>query len=237
MFVDDVVLRAAAPPAVRVPTLEPSTSSFATTRMLRSNVQHQRKQQQQQQPHRSTLRDHYQARQLGLAQQNPHHADPLEEMENTTNDVHIEELIRGIKETSAAATAAIEEITGGSPPPRPVTPSLQQTPPEQLHFRSASPERTNYVRSSSATRPRRDGSPARPAWNQNRPTPRVRPTVSAPRTEPRRVTREASADSRSRPWLEGVQRTNSLKGQLSGDNGVKTNSGARGLKACSAQTV
>ncbi|RNF02486.1 hypothetical protein TraAM80_06383 [Trypanosoma rangeli] len=209
MFAPGVTPRVSKPPVVRVPTLEPSASSslplFTGTRMLRGKLQERHMQ------GGGTLSDYYRSRHAGRDQQSPCHTDPLGELEGSANRVQIEELLRGIHETSTAAAAAVEELTANSPPPRQIRPSLQQRPCEVEQRRSASPDRPHMTRSSPMKRTPRGESPARPAWNQNRPTPRVKPTVSAPRTEPRRVTRGASVENRSRPWVEGIKRTPSSK--------------------------
>ncbi|ESL08745.1 hypothetical protein TRSC58_03547 [Trypanosoma rangeli SC58] len=208
MFAAGVAPRVSKPPVVRVPTLEPSASSslplFTGTRMLRGKL-HERHMQG------GTLSDYYRSPHAGTDQPSPCHTDPLGELEGSANSVQIEELLRNIHETSTAAAAAVEELTGNSPPPRQIRPSLQRRPCEAEQRRSASPDRPHMTRPSPMKRTPRGESPSRPVWNQNRPTPRVKPTVSAPRTEPRRVTRGASVENRSRPWVEGLEQTPSSK--------------------------
>ncbi|RNF19167.1 uncharacterized protein Tco025E_04300 [Trypanosoma conorhini] len=209
MLAQGVAPRVAQPPVVRVPTLEPSTASSPFTgACLRRSRLHERQMQG------STLSDYYRSRQAGMEQQRHRHADPLGELESPARSVQIEELLRGIRETSTAAAAAVEELAGNSPPPRQTRPSLQRRTCETEQRRSASPDRAHTARSSPMRRTPRGESPARPAWNQNRPTPRVKPTVSAPRTEPRRLTRGASVENRSRPWMEGMKRTHTSKERL-----------------------
>ncbi|KAF8279526.1 hypothetical protein TcBrA4_0100780 [Trypanosoma cruzi] len=213
MLAQGVAPRVAQAPAVRVPTLEPSTSSsslFTGTRMFRSNPNERQMQ-------ASTLSDHYRPAQVGTDQQYRPHTAQLRELESPINTVKIEELLRSVRATSTAAVAAMGELTDDSPPPRQITSSQQRTPCEGCQWRSASPDRVHTARSSPMKRTPRGESPARPAWNQNRPTPRVKPTVSAPRTEPRRVTRDASIEHRSRPWMEGIKLKNSSRCKLTAE--------------------
>ncbi|ORC87144.1 uncharacterized protein TM35_000231150 [Trypanosoma theileri] len=240
MIAHDKIPRVSPPPAVRVPTLEPSTPSFITTGMLRSNLH-------EKQIHVSTLSDHYKPLQVNSARRPSFHRDPFEKTDATIIDsVHIEQVMDDIADshtvphtttstapfsilptTSPTATVTVEDFTQTSSLYQPMTTfSHKKTSDSQTQWSPSTTSKTPVVRPalSSTARSRRDVTPTRPAWNQNCPTPRAKPTVSTPQTEPRRLTREKSVEARSRPWRESVVRTNSTRSKLNTEIGSKINS-------------
>ncbi|KAH9588998.1 hypothetical protein LSM04_009552 [Trypanosoma melophagium] len=239
MIVQEKIPRVSPPPAVKVPTLEPSPSTFTTTSMLRSNLL-------EKPTHVSTLSDHYKPLQVNSARRPSFHRDPLERTEATIDSVHIEQVRHDICETHTAPDTISNDHIGIIPPTAFTTATvtvedfIHTSPLQQTMTKVSRPKssdshtqptvsttpRTRVVRPafSSTGKPNRDITPTRPAWNQNCPTPRAKPIVSTPQTEPRRLKRETSTDARSRPWRESMTRTNSTRSKLNTDIGSKMNS-------------
>ncbi|AAQ15958.1 uncharacterized protein TEOVI_000683400 [Trypanosoma equiperdum] len=189
------------PPVVRVPLLEPTPTSVTAARSLWGKPPAL--------PSTgSILTDHYQTAHPGRVLESVACAETAI-LDSAARMAHIEELLRSVHKHCDAPTRETAAVAGALPQSE-CTKAKCRTPiGTSLEQREDQRHRGKGLRPPSPRPPRRDESPAKPGWNRRTPTPRKKPVVSDPVTEPRRVTRSSSADNPRRPQQEGLKRVGS----------------------------